>query len=63
MKIRWLPVAVRAQRALIDYIASDSASAALAQSIALENQVNLLASYPELGRPGRVPGTRELVVA
>jgi toxin ParE1/3/4 len=31
--------------------------------MAIERDVQLLASHPALGRPGRVAGTRELVVA
>lgn len=48
--------------AIFDYIVEDSPDAAIRVDQEIENQIDLLAQSPELGRPGRVPGTRELVV-
>ncbi|MEI8119137.1 MAG: type II toxin-antitoxin system RelE/ParE family toxin [Methylophilaceae bacterium] len=47
----------------MDYIAKDNLSAALSQLDEIEGQTDRLADYPKLGRPGRVKGTRELVVS
>jgi toxin ParE1/3/4 len=47
---------------VLEYIAQDSITAAYAVYEAILNQVTLLGEYPELGRIGRVKGTRELVI-
>jgi toxin ParE1/3/4 len=47
---------------LVAYIASDNPVAAYRVHDDIRKQTTLLAIYPELGRPGRVRGTRELVV-
>ena len=45
------------------YIAQDDASAARLVVQRVMAAVALLADQPGLGRPGRVPGTRELIVS
>jgi len=47
---------------ILEYIAQDNISAAYGVYDAIFRQVNLLAEYPELGRIGRVNGTRELII-
>ena len=44
------------------YIASDDAKAARLVVERVVGAVAMLADQPGLGRPGRVPGTRELIV-
>ena len=63
VKIIWSPEALDHLTAIRDYIAEDSpkASARTAQSIL--DCVALPAAQPGVGRPGRLLGTRELVVA
>jgi toxin ParE1/3/4 len=59
----WSPEAIADLAALRAYIAQDDPAAA--QRVALHivhNVETLLPNSPELGRPGRVPGTRELVI-
>ena len=59
----WSPEAIADLAALRAYIAQDDPAAA--QRIALHivrNVETLLPNSPEMGRPGRVPGTRELVI-
>ena len=63
MKVVWLPRALADRDAQIDYIVYDSPKAAIAQGDRIESQVETLGAYPELGREGRVAGTRELVVS
>ena len=46
----------------LDYIARDNPLAAITQDVEIEQQTNLLATQPRMGRSGRVPGTRELVI-
>ena len=62
MKIVWSPRAVGHLVALRDYIARDSDREAAAVAARLVEAVELLETKPHLGRPGRVMGTRELVV-
>ena len=45
------------------YIATDDPQSAQLVVERVLNAVEMLATHPALGRPGRVPGTRELVVA
>jgi toxin ParE1/3/4 len=62
MRIVWSPRAIRHLRALRDYIAGDSPPSARAIAARILSGVELLATQPHMGRPGRVAGTRELVV-
>ena len=48
---------------LDDYIAEDNPLAAADQDDEIERQVNMLHDHPKMGRPGRVKGTRELVIS
>jgi addiction module RelE/StbE family toxin len=45
-----------------EYIAADNSEAARRVSRRIRDAVRKLARYPHIGRPGRVPGTRELVI-
>lgn len=62
MRVRWL------RRALLDldaaeaYIAQDDPSAAAGVVLQIVRAVSLLKEQPGIGRTGRVPGTKELVV-
>jgi toxin ParE1/3/4 len=62
MRIRWTPGARRDLEEIDAYIALDSPSAATRVSTAIFDQTDALAFHPHLGRPGRVPDTRELVI-
>ena len=62
MKVIWSRRAIRNLVAIRTYIARDSEqNAALVASLILK-AVELLQVQPAIGRPGRAPGTRELVV-
>jgi addiction module RelE/StbE family toxin len=62
VRIKWL------RRALLDldeveqYIAQDNPTAAAALILKIVRSISLLQEQPGAGRPGRVPGTKELVV-
>ena len=60
--IIWSRRAIRHLTALHEYIAEDSPQNAAAVASRILKSVDLLQSQPVIGRPGRVPGTRELVV-
>lgn len=62
MRVRWLLKALRNLDEEAAYIAAeDPAAARLVVGRVLE-AVAMLKEQPGLGRPGRVPGTRELVI-
>jgi toxin ParE1/3/4 len=60
--IRWLKTAARTRFARLDYIARDNPAAAVRLDEDIEQQLDLLAQHPDMGRLGRVKGTRELVI-
>ena len=63
MIIVWLPRALADRDAQIDHIAQDSPKSAIEQGDRIESQIEILGARPEIGRKGRVSGTRELVVS
>jgi toxin ParE1/3/4 len=63
MSLRWTAPALRDLEEIGDYIARDNAGAASRTVTTILNVADLLTAQPLLGRPGRVTGTRELVVA
>jgi len=63
MNILWSSEAIQDLLALRTYIAEESpAGAQRTVTRILQTVENLLADNPQMGRPGRVPGTRELVI-
>lgn len=62
MRVSWLRTALRNLNAEAEYIALDDPRAAQLVVGRVLKAVSMLAEQPGLGRPGRVPGTRELVV-
>jgi len=62
MKVIWSRRAIRHLVALREYIEKDSQQNAALVAKRLLAAVELLRTQPETGRPGRVVGTRELVV-
>ena len=63
MQIIWLKTALKNLDEIAEYITLENPQAARQAVDAIETQVNLLATQPALGRPGRVLGTRELVIS
>ena len=62
MNILWSPRALQHLTHLRSFIARDNPAAANRVAAALLDAVERLAELPNVGRPGRVAGTRELVV-
>jgi toxin ParE1/3/4 len=59
----WSPEAIDDLIALRAYIAEEDPAAAQRVAVRIVESVEmLLSANPAIGRPGRVPGTRELVV-
>ena len=62
MKLRWTAPALRDLEAIGDAIARDSPAAAGRVVARILDQAEALTTHPHIGRPGRVPETRELVI-
>lgn len=62
MKIQWHKLARRDLRHVHAYIARDNPKAAAGVARRIRSAIERLPDNPALGRPGRVLGTRELVV-
>jgi toxin ParE1/3/4 len=62
MKIVWSRRAIQHLVRLREHIAKDSEQNAALVAGRILDAVELLQTHPELGRPGRAVGTRELVV-
>jgi toxin ParE1/3/4 len=61
--VRWTRKALINLDQEATYIAQDDPDAAARTVERIESAVRKLGDHPALGRPGRVPGTRELVVS
>ncbi len=62
MKLLWTGVARADRRAIREFIAADNPRAALKVDELISERASRLPQHPSLGRPGRVAGTRELVI-
>ena len=62
MRVKWLRQALSNLNLEAEYIAHDSPAAAERVVTTIVQATQHLRKYPALGRPGRVVGTRELVV-
>ena len=63
MKVRWTAPALRDLEIIGEYIALDNLAAADKTVSRILECADRLAEHPQMGRSGRVPGTRELVVS
>ena len=63
MRVEWLPISERNRASQLAYIGERNPGAAFAMGDAIEEAVRRLADHPRIGRPGRVKGTRELVIS
>jgi toxin ParE1/3/4 len=62
--IEWAEQAIRQLDQAHEYITlSNSEDVAARITMHIVNSIQQLATFPMSGRPGRVPGTRELVIA
>ncbi|MBS1823373.1 MAG: type II toxin-antitoxin system RelE/ParE family toxin [Acidobacteria bacterium] len=62
MQLEWSLFALADREAIFDYIEAESPLAAVAVDDRIREQAEALKDFPEMGRPGRVEGTRELVI-
>lgn len=61
-RIRWLRLALADLDDIAGYIARDDPETARAVVARIWERARMLKDQPGMGRPGRVPGTRELVL-
>lgn len=63
MSIVWLPVAVQDIIHIRVYIADRDPQSAQLNALRLDKAINRLSAMPNIGRPGRISGTRELIIS
>jgi len=63
MEVVWLVDAASDLKEIAQYIAQDDPGAAYHVALKIKASADSLAHNPELGRPGRVANTRELIIA
>jgi toxin ParE1/3/4 len=61
VKVRWTASARQDRIAIRDYIAADNRRAAARMDALFSESAARLADHPHLGKPGKIPGTRELI--
>jgi plasmid stabilization system protein ParE len=61
-EIRWLRRAAADLDQIEAYVAQDDPRTAVRTVLAIVDAAERLAQFPDLGRPGRVEGTQELIV-
>jgi toxin ParE1/3/4 len=62
LRVKWLSLALLDLDVAEDYIAQDDPQAAVEIVLKIIRNVSLLQDQPGLGRVGRIPGTKELVI-
>jgi addiction module RelE/StbE family toxin len=62
VKLFWTARTLSEIDAIFAYVAADSPSAAERLAVLIETRAQSLIDQPNMGRPGRVDGTREFVV-
>lgn len=63
MKIEWSLFAIEDRDTIFDYIEQDNPHAAISLDEHIEEQTKKLLQFPECGRPGRIEGTREIILS
>ena len=62
MAVKWTKTALTNLIAIVEYIEKDNAVRAKSFALEIQAKTNSLVGLPGMGRPGRVIGTRELVI-
>jgi addiction module RelE/StbE family toxin len=62
MRLVWSAFALSDRDAIFTYVEAESPHAAISIDERIAAAARRLIEFPESGRPGRVPGTRELVI-
>lgn len=62
MKPEWTRLAIEDRIRIFEYIANHNPHAAIKVDDCIIEQIEWLMDFPEIGRPGRIKHTRELVI-
>lgn len=62
MALKWTKTALARLDDIAGFIARDNPNRAKSFALQLKQAVAMLQVHPGMGRPGRIPGTRELVL-
>ncbi len=62
MPVKWTSKARNDLYSVEAFISRDNPTAAVETVLKIIETVEVLSSHPDMGRPGRVPDTRELVI-
>jgi addiction module RelE/StbE family toxin len=62
MAVKWTKTALPDLVAIVAYIEKDNAERAKSFALEIQAKTNSLVEFPDMGRPGRVIDTRELVI-
>jgi toxin ParE1/3/4 len=63
MHLEWSVSARADRKAIFDYIEEDNPRAAITVDECIRTRVVGLTQFPEMGRPGRIDGTREMLIS
>jgi addiction module RelE/StbE family toxin len=63
VKLEWLEPALADRLTIFNHIEPENPRAAKALDMQFENAADRALQHPEIGRPGRIAGTRELLVS
>jgi addiction module RelE/StbE family toxin len=62
VRVEWAAPAFEDRRVIFEFIEADNPAAAVSIDNRISEQIAHLVNFPQMGRPGRVRGTRELVI-
>jgi toxin ParE1/3/4 len=62
MAVKWTKTALANLVAIVEYIEQDNPERAKSFALEIQSKTNSLSEFPDMGRTGRVAGTRELVI-
>jgi addiction module RelE/StbE family toxin len=62
MKVRWTEPAEQQRWEIWEYITADNPRAANLLDERFDTAASTLATHPRIGKPGKLPGTREYIV-
>jgi addiction module RelE/StbE family toxin len=62
VRLEWSNASIDDRDEIFSFIEAENRQAAIEMDERIEEQVDRLVQFPESGRPGRIPGTREMAI-